>query len=185
VIALLLVSLALGLSNLAAAIGIGVSGVDGRMRLRVALVFGLFEAGMPLLGLVLGRALSTAASDEAGQWIAGGLLAAVGVYEVIAWLRSRGSSAEPVVQEGSWSGWRLLLSGLVLSIDNLVAGFALGADHTALVTAIIIFGVVSVVMSLIGLELGARLGLALGERAELASGIVLILVGALIAAGMF
>jgi putative Mn2+ efflux pump MntP len=40
-LALLLVAVSLGLSNFAAAIAIGVSGVDARTRLRVAIVFGL------------------------------------------------------------------------------------------------------------------------------------------------
>ena len=44
--ALLLVAASLGLSNFAAAIAIGVSGVAARTRLRVGIVFGLFEAGM-------------------------------------------------------------------------------------------------------------------------------------------
>src|SRR5262250_2858071 len=50
VIALLLAAVAVGLSNLAAAIGIGVTGVNARVRLQVGLVFGVFEAGMPVVG---------------------------------------------------------------------------------------------------------------------------------------
>ena len=53
-LALVLVAVSLGLSNFAAAVGIGVSGIDGRTRLRVGLIFGLFEAGMPIVGLLLG-----------------------------------------------------------------------------------------------------------------------------------
>ena len=56
-IALLFIAVSLGLSNLAATIGIGVSGVDNRTRLHVGLIFGVLEAGMPIAGLVLGRAL--------------------------------------------------------------------------------------------------------------------------------
>ena len=59
-VALLLVAVSVGLSNFAAAIGIGTGGVDNRIRLRVALVFGLFEAGMPILGLFLGQRFATA-----------------------------------------------------------------------------------------------------------------------------
>lgn len=187
-IALLLVAVAVGLSNLAAAVGIGVSGVSGAVRLRVATVFGLFEAGMPLLGLAAGHAVSTAAGESAAHWIAGGLLMAVGCYQVIGWFRSRGRASGDAGTERTpqaWSGWRLILSGLALSMDNLIVGFALGADHVALVTAVIVIGLVSVAMSLVGLELGARLGTALGERGELAGGLVLVLVGALIAASAF
>ena len=57
-LALLLVAASLGLSNFAAAIGIGVSGVSARTRLEVGVIFGLFEAGMPIAGLALGRGLA-------------------------------------------------------------------------------------------------------------------------------
>ena len=53
-VALVLVAVSVGLSNFAAAIGIGVSGIDARTRLRVGVIFGLFETAMPILGLLLG-----------------------------------------------------------------------------------------------------------------------------------
>ena len=53
---------------------------------------------------------------------------------------------------------RLLLSAFALSLDNLVVGFALGAYQVSLLTGAAIFGAVSVVMTLAGLELGARIG---------------------------
>lgn len=180
-IALLLAAVAVGLSNLAAAIGIGVSGVDSTIRLRVALVFGLFEAGMPLAGIVIGHAVSEAVTGPAVRWLAGGLLAAVGCYQVIAWLRS-GPEKPP---SRGWSGWRLVASGLLLSVDNLAVGFALGSYDVPVVTAVVVIGLVSASMSLAGLELGAKLGLSLGQRAELAGGLVLVLIGALVAAGLF
>jgi manganese efflux pump family protein len=203
VIPLLLAAGALGLSNLAASIAIGVSGVSGATRVRVAVVFGLFEAGMPVAGLAVGRTVSAAAGGRSARWIAGGLLAAVGCYELLAWLRGRaaaGRDAAPALGGAAgdgaasgvngaagrrWSGWRLIVTGLVLSIDNLIVGFALGAYDVGIVTAAVVIGLVSVAMSLAGLELGARLGAALGERAELAGGLVLVLVGALVAAGAF
>ena len=46
-LSVLAVALAMGLSNLAAATGIGIAGVDRRLRWRVGIVFGLFEALMP------------------------------------------------------------------------------------------------------------------------------------------
>ncbi len=78
-LALLLVAVSLGLSNFAAAIGIGVSGVDTRTRLRVGLVFGLFEAAMPLLGLLLGHGLAHALG-HAARWTGAALLIATGLY---------------------------------------------------------------------------------------------------------
>jgi hypothetical protein len=58
VVALLLVALSVGLDNFAASTALGVTGVDRRLRLRVAGVFGAFEGLMPVLGLLLGRAVA-------------------------------------------------------------------------------------------------------------------------------
>jgi putative Mn2+ efflux pump MntP len=57
-------------------------------------VFGVFEAGMPLLGMAIGRSLSSHLGHSA-HWLGGGLLVAVGFYQVLGWLRERGA-AEPV-----------------------------------------------------------------------------------------
>jgi putative Mn2+ efflux pump MntP len=81
-LALLLVALSLGLSNFAAAVGIGVSGVDARARLRLGVIFGLFEAGMPIVGLVLGRSLANTLG-HAAHWIGAALLIATGGYTLI------------------------------------------------------------------------------------------------------
>src|ERR1700760_163455 len=57
-VALLLVAVSLGLSNFAAAVGLGVAGVDRRTRVRVGVTFGIFEAGMPIVGLLIGHGLA-------------------------------------------------------------------------------------------------------------------------------
>ena len=79
---------------------------------------------------------------------------------------------------------RVVASGLALSADNLAVGFALGAYHTGLAVAAAVFGGVSVIMSLAGLELGATLGARAGDRSELAASVMLVAVGALVAAGV-
>jgi putative Mn2+ efflux pump MntP len=186
-LALILVALVLGVDNLAVSIGIGISGVRGAVRVRVAVVFGLFEAGMPLLGMFLGRTAAAHLGDTA-QWLGGGLLVAVGGYQLVGWLREHrrpeaADAGEPKVP-GSWGTGRLLISGLALSIDNLVVGFALGTNRISIEVAALVIGLVSVAMSLAGLELGAKLGAAFGERGELVGGIVLAGVGIAMAAGL-
>jgi putative Mn2+ efflux pump MntP len=181
VLAVLLVALSLGLSNFAAAVGIGVGGVSGRTRLRVGVIFGLFEGGMPILGLLLGHSLA-GALGRAAHWIGAGLLIATGLYALIQAVRSGGADDSAAV-DGTQRTGRLLVAGLALSIDNLAVGFALGAYHVSLVLAAVVIGAVSVALSLVGLELGSRLGAKTGERGELIGGLVLIGVGAAIAAG--
>jgi manganese efflux pump family protein len=195
VVALLIVAVALGLSNLAAAVGIGMSGVSGALRVRVAVVFGVFEAGMPLLGLLLGHGVAGSLGHTA-RWLGGALLIAVGGYSCWqAWhggesdAKAAGPASVPAAGQASmpadWRLGRMVVSGLALSIDNLTAGFALGAYQVPLGVAAAVIGTVSVAMSLAGLELGGRLGgrLAVGKRSEVAAGAVLVAVGAAMAAG--
>jgi manganese efflux pump family protein len=75
---------------------------------------------------------------------------------------------------------RLVVLAAGLSIDNLVIGFALGARDAPLILSVIVIGLVSVGLSLLGLELGNRLGAEVGHRSELLGAGVLVVVGAAI-----
>jgi manganese efflux pump family protein len=203
VLALLLLAVALGLSNFAAAIGIGVSGVRGRARVQIAVVFGVFEAGMPVLGVALGQGVA-ASLGQAARWLGGAALIVIGLASLILARRgARGARAArsragdggpgpdghggpgPDGDGPSWRLGRIVVSGLALSVDNLAAGFALGAYHTGLALAAAVFGAVSVIMTLAGLELGARLGARVGDRSELIASVMLVAVGIAVAAGVF
>jgi manganese efflux pump family protein len=198
VIALLLAAVAVGLSNLAASIGIGVTGVTAKTRLQVSLVFGVFESGMPIVGLLIGQRI---ASDlgQAVRWPGAILLMVVGGFGLVRSLRdsrksATGESPQPAAAPATPAVpvtpavppsrlGRLLISGFVLSLDNLVVGFALGTYQVDIVTGAILIGAVSVAMSLAGLELGGLLGRWAGQRSEQVSGLILIVVGAAIAGG--
>ncbi len=198
--ALLLLAVAVGLSNFAASIGIGVSGVSRSTRIRVAVVFGLFEAGMPVAGLVLGRS-AAASLAQAARWLGAAALIAVGTVSLVQAGRSRDRKESRDPRPGDtvtvpasgpaawaprpWRTGRVVISGLALSSDNLAVGFVLGAYHTSLPVAAVVFGTVSVAMSLAGLELGARIGTVTGDRSELIASAILIGVGTAIAAGAF
>jgi putative Mn2+ efflux pump MntP len=179
VIGLLLVALSLGASNFAASIGIGMAGIDNRTRLRVALVFGAFEAAMPVIGLVLGRAASHHLGST-GHYVGAALLVAVGAYTVVMGLRTKADAGPASMHTG-----RLVAAGLALSIDNLIVGFALGAFHVQFAIAALVIAVVSVGMSLVGLEIGGRLGVNVERRSEVVGGIVLVAVGIALASGLF
>ena len=183
-LALVLVAVSLGLSNCAASVGIGVSGITARTRLRVGVIFGIFETGMPILGLVLGRSLASTLG-HAAHWIGAALLIATGGYAMIQSIRSPDGpdSQQPATPTGQRTG-RMLITGAALSIDNLAVGFALGTLHVSLAVAVIVIGAISIVLSLLGLELGSRIGARAGARGELLGGLVLIGVGATIAAGL-
>ncbi len=185
-LALLLVALSVGLDNFGAAGALGVSGVAPRMRLRIAAVFGLFEAAMPLAGMAIGR---TSVGDFGGHAgvVAGVVLCLAGVYVLIESVR--GSNHRGGDQDSDLSGsgpglGRLIVLGFALSLDNLAVGFALGAYQVSVVVAALVIGVVSVGLTLLGLELGSRLGARLGSWAERVGGLILVAVGVSVASGL-
>lgn len=186
VLPLLLVAASVGLGNLAAAIGIGFGGVTARTRLRVALVFGLFETGMPIVGLVIGAGVATGIGHLA-RWIGAGLLIVLGGVTLLralrqpGWPAAGGTAAHPA---HTMSLGKLILTAFALSLDNLAAGFALGTLHISVAGAAIVIGAVSVLMSLAGLELGGRVGAAAGRRGEQIGGAILVAVGVALAAGV-
>jgi manganese efflux pump family protein len=176
---LLLVALAVGVDNFGAAVGLGIGGVTRDLRLQVGLVFGLFEAGMPVVGILAGSAFASDLGKSASV-ISGILLGAMGAYSVLtSILKSEPSRslAKPGLKQ-------VLVLGVVLSIDNLVIGFALGARHQSLVVALVVIGVVSTALSLLGLELGRKLGAWLGETGEVFGGLILVVVGILVGTGV-
>jgi manganese efflux pump family protein len=175
-----LVAGSLGLDNFAAAIAIGLTGVDRRLRLRIALAFGIFEAGMPVIGLLVGRGVS-GDLGRAAHLVGGGLLIVVGAQLLIA--ARRRESGAPSSLSGAATG-RLVLLAAGLSIDNLVIGFALGARDAPLVLAVVLIAAVSVGLSLLGLEVGQRLGRQVGHASELLGAWVLVCVGAAILFGV-
>ncbi len=128
---------------------------------------------MPVIGLALGNGLASSLGRGA-HWLGGALLIAVGGYTLL-------SGTGGGVGGASAGLGRLVLIGFALSLDNLAAGFALGAYHVVFWVAAVVIGVVSVAMSLAGLRLGARFASA--RFSELAAGAVLIAVGAAMAAG--
>ncbi|HEX4010385.1 MAG TPA: manganese efflux pump [Solirubrobacteraceae bacterium] len=177
---LVLVAGSVGLDNFAAAIAIGLTGVDQRLRLRIAVVFGLFEAGMPVIGLLVGRGVSGDLGRQA-HLVGGGLLIVAGAPMLVSALR-RDAGAPPSLA-GAPLG-RLVLLAAGLSIDNLVIGFALGARDAPLVLAVVLIATVSVGLSLLGLEVGQALGRRVGRASGLLSASVLVAVGVAILFGV-
>jgi putative Mn2+ efflux pump MntP len=174
VIALLVVAVALGLNNFGAAIAIGVSGVGRRTEIKVATVFGLCDVVMPAAGMLIGAGLA-GPLGSAARWAGAGILFVTAVWGLVEALRG-GEDVPPL-----WEGWRLLVSGAALSLDDLAVGLALGTVRYPIALAVTLFGVMSFMMSIVGLKLGGRLGAATGEHGEVVGAIVLIGIAAAMA----
>src|SRR5258708_29976543 len=149
---LLLVSVSLGLSNFAAAIGIGRSGVDAQTRFKTGVIFGFFEALMPTLGLLLGQGLAGLFGDI-GHYVGAGLLILTGIYTLWQTRKHATQQSQSNEQQRTQSVARLLITGFAISLDNLVVGFALSLYHVPILLAALVIAATSVGMSLISLGL--------------------------------
>src|SRR4029077_18678173 len=138
-----------------------------------------FEALMPIGGLLLGHEVAGFFGHYA-KYVGGAILVLTGVYTIVQGRRTVAEEKRPF----DIRTHRLLIPALALSIDNLAVGFALAIYNIQIVLAAVTMGVVSVAMSLAGLELGSRLGARWEAWSEELSGGVLIVVGVAIGAGV-
>ena len=144
---------------------------------RVAVCFGLFQFVMPVIGWLTGRELAAwvAAWDH---WMAFGLLLAVGgkmIHDALATSDAKNlerQSPDPT------RGMVLLMLGVATSIDAFAVGVSMAMLRRPIWIPCILFGLVAAALSTVGMCYGGRIGRRIGSQAEVAGGIVLILIGA-------
>lgn len=150
---------------------------EGGKMIRMAFLFGFFQALMPLIGW-LGISYFQSFIEDYDHWIAFSLLAIIGGRMV--W-----ESLNPA-EEQHFNPRRLrtqLLLAIATSIDALAVGISFACTgYTSfgqLTLPLVIIGVVSFLFSLIGYQLGARFGRSIAHRLkpELLGGIILIGIG--------
>jgi putative Mn2+ efflux pump MntP len=164
--------LPLGLDSFAVAAAIGAVGVASWwQKLRISLIFVLFEGGMPLIGLGLGSALARGIGHVASY------LAAAAVIGIGAWMlvADEEEKADRVI---STRGVALVALGISISLDELAIGFSIGLARLPVTAIIIAIAVQAFLAAQLGLALGSRIGERWRERAERIAGIALILLGA-------
>lgn len=174
---LIALGMALALNNTLASVALGAGYMPRWHQLRTALLFAFFEALMPLLGVLTGQEAALLIGSKA-RFIGIGVLAVVGIYSLVKVEKKDEPqpSDEPATRKlAARPRTQTLVLAFALSIDNLTVGFGLGMLHVPLLLATVTFGVVSLVMTLIGLEIGRYLGSKFTLSADKLSGVVLLL----------
>ncbi len=165
--------LPLGVDSFAVAAAVGALRVRGRARLRVSLVFVVFEAGMPLIGVALGAPLARAIG-AAADFLAIAVLIALGLWMLL----SRDEEDEQrAARLLSARGLPLIGLGLSISLDELAIGFSLGLTGLPIAAVVAAIAVQALVASQLGMALGGRLAEHFREGLERVAGTVLILLG--------
>lgn len=207
---LLALILPLGLDTLGVSLGLGMrtasqplaSGGKGLpMWMRTATLFALAEMLMPIVGLLIGAALSSLLSDVM-HYIGALLLISIGFWECVEegreYLNQRkkrlqatgagegalspsASTPQPVTEHFQWS--RQIMLALSVSLDELAVGFSFGSVKNITispVTLCLFIGLQGFLMAILGLTLGRTLRFrlkAFKEWSELLSAALLIALG--------
>lgn len=170
------VVIALGLSAdcFAVSLSVGASGKEfsWKSMLRLALAFGLFQMGMPLLGWLIGQTVVQYISNY-DHWIAFALLAFIGVR--MAWEFIKGKSESESVDITRWTN--LLALSIATSIDALAVGLSFAFLHINIWIAAAIIGAVAFSITALSYWLGRRVSAWIGRWALLLGAVVLIGIG--------
>lgn len=177
-----LAGIAVGLSMDACAVSVANGAVirnpSPRFALKLAVSFGGFQAGMPVLGWLIGKA-GEQIIGAVDHWVALLLLGFIGIQML---REARKCGGELCMQE-DLPMRRVLALALATSIDALATGVilpsAVGADTAArMLLSVGTIGCTTLVLSFTGVYLGKKCGDLLSSRAETAGGILLIAIGA-------
>jgi putative Mn2+ efflux pump MntP len=178
VLAVLGFVLPLGLDSFAVAAAVGAAGtLPVAARWRIAALFVVFEAGMPLVGLALGAPLARAIGPVA-NYIAAAAVVAIGLWML---LHDEGDDEEKAERLVTARGVALLGLGVSISLDELAIGFGLGLAHLPLAPVIVGIAAQALIAAHLGLWLGALVAERFREAAERLAGVVLVVMGIVLA----
>jgi manganese efflux pump family protein len=170
----LAIAFGLAMDSFTVSLGAGCSGLATDLRSKVRLVFHLafFQAAMTLLGWLAGSKMERLIS-QVDHWIALGLLTYVGVRMIQSGL----SQTDRLENIDPTRGRTMVMLSLATSIDALAVGFSMALAGQQVLSSVVVIGLVTFVLSFIGVQLGDQLGESFGKRMEIVGGVILIAIG--------
>ena len=156
--------------------GLAMRKVNKKQAVIIALFFGGFQAIMPVIGWLLFKGFQTYI-EAFDHWIAFALLAFIGVKMIIETLREKEDDVVIEEMDPPLDMKEMLMLAIATSIDALAVGISLAALDRPIVESAAIIGVVTFVISIIGVYIGNFFGNRYKKRAELTGGIILVLIG--------
>ncbi len=151
--------------------GLSMKKFNWKKAIIIALYFGIFQALMPVLGYFLGSTFSSFV-QSVDHWIAFILLAIIGANMIKDSMDDEEEKRNDRVDVKT-----MLLLAIATSIDALAIGVTFAFFEVNLWFSISIIGIITLVLSFLGVVIGNKFGDKFQNRAELAGGIVLIIIG--------
>ena len=173
---LLGVGLAMDAFSVSICKGLAMRKVNKKQAVIIALFFGGFQAIMPVIGWLLCKGFQTYI-EAFDHWIAFALLAFIGVKMIIETLREKEDDVVIEEMDPPLDMKEMLMLAIATSIDALAVGISLAALDRPIVESATIIGVVTFIISIVGVYIGNFFGNRYKKRAEFAGGIILVLIG--------
>lgn len=139
---------------------------------KIALFFGLFQAIMPLLGWIAGYSIKDFIS-AIDHWVAFGLLSFIGIKMIYEASLIKKEEEDLLIL----SLYSLFLLSIATSIDAFAVGFSLSALNISILNPAIIIGIITFLLSFLGVYIGNRFGHLFESKIEIAGGLILIGIG--------
>lgn len=167
--------LAVGLSMDAFAVsickGLAMQKITLKKACIVGLWFGGFQALMPFIGYILGSQFEQYIT-AIDHWIAFILLGLIGVSMI-----KEALSKEEEEADDSLSLKTMFILAVATSIDALAVGITFAFLQVNIIPAVCFIGITTFILSAIGVKVGNIFGTKYKSKAELAGGIILIVIG--------
>lgn len=174
-IEILLISISLAMDSFAVSIckGLSMKKMDWKSAIIIGLWFGIFQAGMPIIGYFLGSTFEQFIT-RIDHWIAFILLGIIGGKMI---KESFNHSCESCNDDVTWK--TMIVLAVATSIDALAVGIAYVCGYgsnNAIVTFASV-GIITFALSVLGVKIGNRFGDKYGAKAEFSGGLILVLLG--------
>ena len=137
----------------------------------VGLWFGGFQALMPDIGYLLGSQFESYITSI-DHWIAFVLLSLIGLSMI-----KEALGKEEECQDDSLAFKTMFLLAVATSIDALAVGVTFAFLQVDIIPAVCFIGIITFLLSMTGVKIGNVFGIRYKSKAELAGGIILILMG--------
>ncbi|MDR3209907.1 MAG: manganese efflux pump MntP family protein [Oscillospiraceae bacterium] len=175
IIELFLIAVGLSMDAFAVAVcsGLSMERASLRKALTVGLYFGAFQAGMPLLGYLVGSRFADKIT-ALDHWLAFALLAFIGGKMVWGSFAKQPPAAR---EEASLKFKRMLPLALATSVDALAVGVSFSFLNVQIAPAASLIGVTAFGLSAAGVKIGNAFGARLKTKAELVGGLLLVFMG--------
>nr|WP_288248678.1 manganese efflux pump MntP family protein [uncultured Romboutsia sp.] len=183
-IALIFTAFALSMDAFAVSItkGMTIKNLKKSTALKMALAFGVFQGGMPLLGWALGISFESYIKSI-DHWIAFILLGFIGFNMIKGFFDDRKEGKESELEfsatadEHDLSNKEIIMLAVATSIDALAVGISFAFLNVSIIPAASIICIITFLVCVVGVFVGNKVGDIFNGYAELVGGVILILIG--------